>query len=75
MLTKLNVSGLHLPTAGKLASHVRQTRQKRKQYGDKKRSAKHVSFQCGSYGHVKRPAIEAKTQSKSGKAPEVVVRG
>lgn len=78
MLTKLNVSGLCLPPAGKrstphqLASHVRDKQKKMKQYSDRKRSAKHVSFQCGSYVRVKKPGIVPKTQSKFGKPLKVV---
>ncbi len=55
MLTKLNISCLSLPPAGKrltphqLASYMREKQEKTKQYCDRKRCAKHVSFQCGSY--------------------------
>ncbi len=78
MLTKLNVSGLCLPPAGRpltphqLASHVKEKQKKTKQYSDRKRSAKHVSFQCGSYVRVKKPGIVPKTQFKFGKPLKVV---
>ncbi|KAL0149455.1 hypothetical protein M9458_055243 [Cirrhinus mrigala] len=82
MLTKLNISGLCFarvfPPAGKLftpqqlASHMRKKQEKSEQYSDRKRIAKHVSFQCGSYVRVKKPGIVPKTQSKFGKPLKVV---
>ncbi len=78
MLTKLNISCLSLPPAGKrltphqLASYVREKQEKTKQYCDRKRCAKHVSFQCGSYVCVKKPGIVPKTQSKFEKPLKVV---
>ncbi len=78
MLNKLNIACLSLPPAGKrltphqLASYVREKQEKTKQYCDRKRCTKHVSFQCGSYVCVKKPGIVPKTQSKFEKPLKVV---
>ena len=80
MLTKLNVSGLNMPVPCipssplEVSERVKAQQAKSKAYTDKRRGARHVSFQCGSYVRVKKPGILPKSQSKFGKPLKVMAR-
>ncbi|KAL7839056.1 hypothetical protein SRHO_G00257140 [Serrasalmus rhombeus] len=80
MRTKLHVSGLKVPVPCTTSSplevseRVKTQQAKSKAYTDKRRGARHVSFQSGSYVRVKKPGILPKSQSKFGKPLKVMAR-